>query len=218
MSIEKKPDSVRSRRGAVKSGREPPRKSARTRKKILEAAAKLFREQGYSGTSLRQIAKRARIEAASVYYYFQSKEEILDEVLELGIRFVRQGVEGAVDGLPAGASERQKIEAAIRAHLYALLKYSDYTSANISIFGQVSRQAQDRNRQLRRDYADYWSELFVRAQKAGEIAADADLSMARLLLLGAVNWSTQWYDPKKKPIDDLARAYCDILFDGIGAG
>ena len=195
---------------------ESARKSDLTRKKILDAAARLFREQGFAATTLRQIAKRANIEAASVYYYFESKDEILDEVLELGIRAVFTAVEAAVDDVPAGASERTRIEAAITAHLYTLLKYSDYTSANISIFGQVSRKAQNRNRKLRRLYADYWNALFESAQQKGEIAPDVDLSLARLMLLGSINWSMQWYDPKKKSIDDLARAYCKMLFDGIG--
>jgi len=54
------------------------RKSEATRKRILDAAAILFGDQGYTATTLRQIAKSARIDAGSIYYYFASKEEILD--------------------------------------------------------------------------------------------------------------------------------------------
>ena len=52
-----------------------------TRQRILDAAAVLFGDQGYSATTMRQIARRARIDAGTVYYYFASKEEILDEVI-----------------------------------------------------------------------------------------------------------------------------------------
>src|SRR5215475_5023908 len=60
-------------------------KSEKSRDSILSAAAKLFRRQGYSATTLRQIAAMAEIKAGSVYYYFDSKEQILDEVLHLGL-------------------------------------------------------------------------------------------------------------------------------------
>ena len=55
---------------------------------ILASAARLFRRQGYSATTLRQIAGAAKIEAGSIYYYFDSKEAILDEVLDRGLRHV----------------------------------------------------------------------------------------------------------------------------------
>lgn len=190
------------------------RKSDRTRRKILDAAAKLFRGQGYSGTSLRQIARRANIEAGSVYYYFESKDQILDEVMEHGIRVVYAAVENAVDTLPASASPRQRLETAVAVHLYTLLRYSDYTSANIQNFRLVSRAAQNRNKAIRRDYSQYWNRLFEEAQRAGEIAAHVDLSVARLFLLGTLNWSINWYDPKQESTEFLAAKFCELFFDG----
>ncbi|MDD9926933.1 MAG: TetR/AcrR family transcriptional regulator [Rhodospirillaceae bacterium] len=193
------------------------RKSEATRKRILDAAAILFGDQGYTATTLRQIAKRARIDAGSIYYYFASKEEILDEVMEIGIRSVSEAVEQAVGELPPEASNRRRLEVAVETHMYTLLRYSAYTSANIAIFAQVSRKAQDRNRLLRKRYAAFWNDIFEAAQDAGEISAAADLSLVRLFLLGSVNWSMQWYDPKKKnSIDELAHSFCTMLFDGIG--
>ena len=193
------------------------RKSEVTRKRILDAAAILFGDQGYTATTLRQIAKRARIDAGSIYYYFVSKEEILDEVMEIGIHAVSDAVEQAVGELPPTASHRRRLEVAVETHMNTLLRYSVYTSANIAIFAQGSRKAQDRNRLLRKHYASFWNDLFQAAQAAGEIHASTDLSLVRLFLLGSVNWSMQWYDPKKKnSIDELAQNFCAMLFDGIG--
>ena len=48
-----------------------------TRERILEISAELFSEQGYDGTSLRQIADRMGFTKAALYYHFQSKEEII---------------------------------------------------------------------------------------------------------------------------------------------
>src|SRR5271169_3052993 len=74
----------------------PISKSEKSRDSILEAAAKLFRRQGYSATTLRQIAATAEIKAASIYYYFDSKEAILDEVLHRGLLSVFEAVKTAL--------------------------------------------------------------------------------------------------------------------------
>jgi len=60
---------------------ESPSKGDRTRQAIIEAATHLFVEQGFHGTSMRQIAQRARIALGGIYNHFQSKEEIFDVVL-----------------------------------------------------------------------------------------------------------------------------------------
>ena len=198
------------------AGTKPLRKSDRTRELILHAAAKLFREQGFAATTLRQIALRAKLKAGSIYYYFSSKNEILDEVLELGIRVVFDAVRQTVDALPEEASGRRRIEAAVEAHLYALLKYSDFTSANFRIYAQVSKAARRRNRDIRRDYTGYWKALLGSVQEAGEIASDVDLTLTRLFLLGSMNGAVEWYDDKKKPISVLAQKLCATLFDGVG--
>ena len=65
-----------------------------TRDHILKSAAKLFRDQGYVATTLRQIADAAGIQAGSVYYHFRSKDEILTEILDTGIDEVRKSVAG----------------------------------------------------------------------------------------------------------------------------
>lgn len=194
----------------------PLKKSDRTREQILHAAAKLFREQGFAATTLRQIAVRAKLKAGSIYYYFSSKNEILDEVLELGIQVVFDAVRQTLDALPKNASGRERIEAAAEAHLYTLLKYSDFTSANFRIYAQVSKTARRRNRNIRRAYTGYWKALLGSVQDGGEIAADVDLTLTRLFLLGSMNGAVEWYDDKKEPISVLAQKLCATLFDGVG--
>ena len=72
-------------------------KSERSRDLILRSAAQLFRNQGFAATTLRQIAARAKIKAGSIYYHFSSKEEILDEVLDRGLRHVFETVKQPVE-------------------------------------------------------------------------------------------------------------------------
>ncbi len=190
------------------------RKSDRTRQTILDAAAYLFREHGFSATTLRQIASQAQIKAGSIYYYFGSKDEILDEVMEHGIRVVYEAVENAVSALSEDAAGRLRLETAVATHLYTLLRYGDYTSANIQNFRHVSPTIRDRNRAIRQNYSEYWTGLFKQAQDSGEIRQDIDLSIARLYLLGTLNWTIEWYDPNGDATDVLAKKFCALFFEG----
>lgn len=190
-------------------------KSQKSREAILESAAKLFRRQGYSATTLRQIADLAEIQAGSIYYYFDSKDAILDEVLDEGLRRVFNGVKLKLK--QAGdVSHRQKIALAIEAHLVALHDASDFTSANIRIYGQLPERLKGPHRAIRRAYARYWDRLLSDAQKAGEIRSDIELIPLRIFVLGALNWTVEWFDlSKKDAVQKLARRTESIIFDGV---
>jgi AcrR family transcriptional regulator len=190
-------------------------KSVKSRDLILESAAQLFRKQGYSATTLRQIAAVARIEAGSIYYYFDSKEAILHEVLDRGLRHVFESVKAAVNG--AGkTTHRRKVALAIEAHLVALLETSDFTSANIRIYGQLPEHLKKAQRPLRRAYARYWDQLFLNARRAGEIRADIEIVPLRIFVLGALNWTIEWFRlDSRDAVLKLAKRTELLIFDGI---
>ncbi len=191
-------------------------KSEATRRKILDAAAKTFRKQGYAGTRLSDIADAAAMRAGSIYYHFESKEQLLEQVLDIGIRRVSEAVVREVEALPPGTSNRQILRTAIEAHLAMLLRHGDYTSANIRLFDQVPDDVHDRQVRLRAAYDDFWRKLLTAAREAGEIRADADLTMVRMFLLGALNWSLEWYRPGAKSIAEMADEVASLVFDGVG--
>jgi TetR/AcrR family transcriptional regulator, cholesterol catabolism regulator len=190
-------------------------KSEKSRDSILEAAAKLFRRQGYSATTLRQIAAMAEIKAGSIYYYFDSKEAILEEVLHRGLLVVFEAVKTALKR--AGkVSHRRRIGLAIEAHLVALLEASDFTSANIRIYGQLPEHLKKPHRPLRRAYARYWDRLFLDARRAGEIRADIEIVPLRIFVLGALNWTIEWFGfNSRQAVLKLARRTELLIFDGV---
>ena len=67
-------------------------KSAISQKRVLDAAAKIFRDYGYAGTTMRAIADEADLKAGSIYYHYKSKDDLITAVLDLGIRSVTDGV------------------------------------------------------------------------------------------------------------------------------
>lgn len=185
-----------------------------TRERILLEAARLFDHRGYAATTLREVAKAAEIKAGSIYYHFESKEQILDEVLDKGIREVFGAVRQKLGTLPAGASARERLAAAAEGHLLGMLHHGDFASANIRIYGQIPTAAKNRHRMMRRAYGDYWDRLFDEALQRGELRSDCNTTVARLFILSALNSTVEWYNPKKGRFKDFADQIIGLLFDG----
>ena len=190
-------------------------KSQKTRERVLDAAAKIFRQKGYAATRLADIAAAADTQAGSLYYHFDSKEQLLDEVLERGHGRVAETVRQRINELGPAASYRDRLAVAILAHLEINLRHDDYAAANIHLHNQVPEAIRQRHIQIHRAYAAYWHDLFAKARTAGEIRADVDISIARLNLFGMMNWSIEWYRPGRLEIEELADSMCRTLFDGI---
>ncbi len=185
-----------------------------TRERILLEAARLFRHRGYAATTLREVADASGIKAGSIYYHFESKDQILGEVLDKGIQAVADAVRERVDALPADATARQRVAAAVEGHLWGLLHHGDFTSANIRIYGQIPTAAKNRHRMVRRAYADYWDALLADALNRRELRADSSTAVIRLFVIGALNWTVEWYNPQKGSFQDFVRQVTDIVFDG----
>lgn len=185
-----------------------------TRERILLEAARLFRHHGYAATTLREVADAAGIKAGSIYYHFESKDQILGEVLDKGILAVIDAVQRRIDALPASATARQRVAAAIEGHLWGLLDHGDFTSANIRVYGQIPPAAKSRHRKIRREYADYWDRLLEDALQRGELRSDTSIAMIRLFVIGALNWTVEWYNPQKGSFQDFVKQITAIVFDG----
>lgn len=193
-------------------------KSDRTRRRILDTAAQEFRQRGYAGTKVNDIAFAANMRAASIYYYFESKDQLFEEVLAIGLKLVFDAVRKAVDAVPPQAGHHACLLAAVEAHLAMLHEYGDYSSANIRNFGQTPVEIQQRQMGLRNAYGEYWRELLAAAQQAGALRADVNLSLLRMFLFGAMNWTLEWVKPGKMNAAELAQQLCDALFRGESKG
>lgn len=174
------------------------------RSRILRAAAKLFKNQGYAATALRQIAAESGMKAGSIYYHFESKDAILAEVLHIGVQRVFDQVKLATAELYAGNSAYQLFHAAVLAHLTTLHESIDFSSANIRIFGQAPSNIKHQHMPLRKSYENYWLSLFQRCQKIGGISPDSNLSLDNFLLLGLMNSTLEWFPVDGISIDELA--------------
>jgi len=190
-------------------------KSAISQKRVLDAAAKIFRDYGYAGTTMRAIADEADLKAGSIYYHYKSKDDLISAVLDIGIKAVTNLVETALATLPETATGRERIETAIRAHLNAIIEFGDYTLATRRVFGQVPEAIRQQNTRLRDSYGSMWQKILADAHARGEFRTSANLTLARLFILGALNWTVEWYKPGGRTIEDVSREFASVVLDGL---
>lgn len=128
----------------------------------------------------------------------------------------------AVNAVPAWASADVIIRADLRGQLRTLLEHGDYTlehgdytSAKVRIFGQVPPAVWDANLSVRRDYEKYLDLLLLKFQVDGAIRGDVNIGRFRLMLIGALNATTEWFDPAKGSAEELADNYADAFLSGV---
>lgn len=192
-----------------------PKKSDRTRQAILNAAAKLFKERGYTATTLRDVADEAGMKAGSIYYHFDSKDAIMDEVLDTGIRAVYGAVREAIEACEDETNYRKKINASVYAHLKMLLSQGDFISANLRLYSQLPEEIRSRHQKVRHEYADLWDQLLTDAKNAGYLRSDVEITPLRQFILGALNWTIEWYDDEKYSLDTFADGCVHFIAHGI---
>jgi AcrR family transcriptional regulator len=192
-----------------------PGPSVNTRTKILDVSAALFSKHGYNGTALRDIAKALDMKAGSLYYHFDSKEQLVLEVLKIGIKNIIHTVIAEVDALPKDSTSREIMVAAAKGHLQALHEKGDYTSTSILNYGQLPDSIQEAGRVTREQYEDMWRKWLKNAQDNGDIRSDVNLTILRVSILGALNRSLTWYKKGKLSINDIATTQIGLFWDGI---
>lgn len=191
-------------------------KSERTKKRILDAAASMLATGGYAGTSLTGIADQIGMRHASIYYHFSSKDELVIEVLRQGTLRAREAVAEVLIALGDQAPAKDALRAAIVAHLGALLAQGPYTTANVRSYGQLPPDLTRQHLEFQRSYATTWRELIRRGVDNNEFRQDLDQRAMRLMILGAMNWTIEWFDESKDlGPEQLGHQLADMVLDGL---
>ncbi|MEC5160679.1 TetR/AcrR family transcriptional regulator [Janthinobacterium sp. CG_S6] len=175
---------------------------------LIRVSARLFRDRGYDGTTIRDIADAVGMRSGSPFYHFKSKQEILAAVMEEGLLSCLPAVELIVGGaLPP----RQKFHALVRAHLETVLGDGhDFIPVLLYDWRSLSPELREGIVALRDRYDRVWQSALSELKRAGQVKSDS--KVARLLLLGAINFSVQWYQPGKGcTLDQLADEAVDMF-------
>ena len=192
-------------------------KAEATRQSIVEAAARVFRRDGYSGARLSDIAAEIGMKAGSLYYHFDSREALVEAVMEMGTKRTHEAVTERLRALPEGADHLTRLEAAIETHLVMVLAQEDIASATTKLISQVPPQIRDKLIAGQRAYGALWRSLLVAARKSGAIRSDVDLSVVRMSIMGALNWAADWYKPGRLTPKEIARDIAAMVLGGLAA-
>ena len=166
---------------------------------VLDAAATLFSKNGYEGTSMRDIAAASGMLAGSIYCHFSSKEDMFLSVQREGIRQLSEAVNAAIGGID---DPWERLENACAAHAKVLLDESAYAAVLLHVTPSRNREdVWDQLAALRDDY----EQIFRQLVDDLHLPAGTNRKYLRLAILGALNWSFNWYRPGRDDPSDIAR-------------
>jgi AcrR family transcriptional regulator len=185
----------------------------RRREEMLRVAAELFHERGYAATSTADLAERMGIQRGSVYYYFDTKEGLLLELIQDVYGRARASLARvqAGDGDPV-----DKLRALIEDHVVSFTTNLIPGALVINESGSLSPEHRDRVRADAAAYEAGMRGLIEEGQRAGTVRDDVDARLACMVVLGAANWVHRWYreDDERTP-EEIARAFSSILIAGL---
>jgi len=173
----------------VPATRDAATKGDRTRRRLLDATAAEVARCGRAAASLSGIAAVAGVKTGSIYFHFDSKEQLIDTMLEEGLRETLRYLDAALAEIPDHNDAGERLWAAVRAHLHALVDLGDYAAVVLRLESSPDGRGPGTYRALIHRYDDRWTALVGDAQRTGAIAAGADPRLVRDLLFGAMNAS-----------------------------
>ncbi|MFD7787464.1 TetR/AcrR family transcriptional regulator [Streptomyces nojiriensis] len=197
------------------SQKKPPvTASPERRRELLDTAAEVFAAQGYNATTVRKIADAAGMLAGSLYYHFDSKESMLDEILSA---FLTELWDGYDTVLAAGLGPRETIEALVTESFREI----DRHRAAVAIYQKESRtlSAQPRFHYLsdsQQKFEKAWLGTLERGVAAKVFRADLDIRLTYRFVRDTVWVAASWYRPggQHSP-EEIARQYLSMVLDGI---
>jgi AcrR family transcriptional regulator len=183
------------------------------KEQVIRSAAELFREKGYAASSMRDLAQKLGIEAASLYSHIKSKEEILQSLcFDMAAEF-RKSLE-EVEKQKVSASE--KLKNGIIGHIQVMAKDLIASAVFMNEHRHLSQPYLRDFLLLRINYINRFKDILEEGVRKGEFKDNIDIKLAVMTLFSSLNWMPQWYDPNSN-IDSLSlgQQLADMLVNGL---
>ncbi len=184
-----------------------------SRQEILRTAARLFQQQGYDATSMNDVAAALKLSKGGLYHHFQSKDEILFNLMDHAMEITQERV---INPVRAITDPEEALRTLIRLHIEVVLSLRDreitvMLHENHPLPPTLRRRINVR----KKDYIHFVENLVAEAQKKRQSKGSVSPRAAAFALLGMINWIYQWYQPEGALRgEDLARQYTEIFFAG----
>ena len=196
-------------------GRGGGRGKARVDRKqeVIDAAASIFQEKGYGATSIQDVADAVDILKGSLYYYIESKDDLLYEVIQ-------EVHEGGLRNLEAGNGVGENALERLRHFIVRHMSYNADNLTKMTVFFHDFRSLSDDRRaeivEERDRYDKHLRRLIADGQTEGSIRTDVDPKIAAFWILGAVNWLYQWFDPDGDlSVAEIADQFADLTVQSL---
>ncbi|WP_433324421.1 TetR/AcrR family transcriptional regulator [Spirillospora sp. CA-294931] len=187
---------------------------AERRAELLATAAEVFASRGYSATSIRQVADAAGILGGSLYYHFDSKESMADEILSTFLNEMWAAYERV---LASGLGARETLEALVVESFRSI----DRHRPAVVIYQNESRHLARGERfayltESHRRFEEMWMALLERGVREGAFRADLDLSLVYRFLRDTVWVAAGWYQRGGRlSAEDVAKQYLAMVLEGL---
>jgi AcrR family transcriptional regulator len=183
------------------------------RQEILRAAARLFQQQGYDGTSMNDVAAALKLSKGGLYHHFQSKDEILFNLMDHAMDITQERVINAVRGI---ADPEARLRALIRLHISVVLSIRDREiTVMLHENHPLPPPLRKRINTRKKDYVHFVEKLIAEVQARRGSKSNVNPRAAAFALLGMINWIYQWYRPEGTlQEENLAQQYTEIFFSG----
>jgi AcrR family transcriptional regulator len=184
-----------------------------SRQEMLRVAARLFQQQGYDATSMNDIATALKLSKGGLYHHFQSKDEILFDLMNHAMDLTQEQV---LDPVRRVADPEERLRLLIRLHVDVVLSARDreitvLLHENHPLPPSLRKQINAR----KKEYIHFMETVIGEVQKARRTTRDVSARAATFALLGMINWLYQWYKPEGRlSPEQIAHQYTEIFFGG----
>ncbi len=183
-----------------------------TRETILEAAAQVFRQKGFHGASMQDIAKAVNLQKPSLYHHVASKQEILLALLDRALELLLQRISVISD---QDVSADKKLREMIRAYLQILTENTDLSAVLLFEHRSLERKQHARHVPNRDKFEALWRGVLEEGVASKRFQCDNPALAARAIL-GIMNWTITWYRPEGPlEIEEIADHYSNLLLNGL---
>jgi AcrR family transcriptional regulator len=189
-----------------------------SRQEILRTAARLFQQRGYDATSMNDVAAALKLSKGGLYHHFQSKDEILFEIMDHAMEITQERVLAPVREI---ADPEERLRALIRLHIEVVLSPRDreitvMLHENHPLPIALRKRINGRKKEYIHFVEDLMAEVQKSAQRAGRCKGSVTPRAAAFALLGMINWIYQWYKPEGDlQTNNLIPQFTNLVFGGI---
>jgi AcrR family transcriptional regulator len=191
------------------------RTTSARRTEMVAAAARLFSERGYNGTSMQHLGEALGLQKGSLYAHIGSKEDLLFDVVEQGAaRFLERGETALAHDGDAAARLRMLLVG----HIETATEHLDAATVFLNEWRYLSEELRAVIQTKRDRYQHIVEQIVADGIASGEFRDDADVRFASLLVLSAGNWTYAWYRPggSLSPTE-IGERFADLIVNGLEA-